>query len=166
MSKMIPLLFIGIVLSACAGMPVSTSTLEPLASTPLTTTSTKPTTTACSSPLNWSVELNRSGGFAGLNESLSLDSAGSLEVQNERPPIDAQKTISQDQVDAITELLVQACPFKVEPAKKECADCFVYNLTVQMDEQRYSEQFSDVTFAEEMQPLVEALNQLAQNVEQ
>ena len=164
MSKIFLLLFICIVLlSACSAMPANTPTLEPLATAPAATRST---TTECSPPSTWQIELNRSGGFAGLEESLTLDSTGSLVVQSERPPKNVQKTISRDQVDAITELLVQACPFKIEPAKKECADCFVYDLKIQMDEHTYSEQFSDMTFAEEMRPLVEALNQLAQQNEE
>lgn len=159
MLKILSLIFTGIVLAACAGLPASAPTPEPLA------TPTSASITACSLPAQWSIELNRSGGFAGLNESLTLDSGGSLQVQSERPAIDVQKQISQDQVDEITDLLVQACPFEIELPKKECADCFVYNLDVRMDEHTYSVQISDLTFNEEMQPLLEALNQLAQDVE-
>lgn len=160
MSKIIPILFIGILLSACRGAPASTPLPEPL-STPAGSSSS-----VCSSPSNWSIRYNRSGGFAGFNESLSLDSGGNLKVQSERPPTDLQKTLSDDQVKAISELLVQACPFEINPDKGVCADCFTYNLDVEMNGHAYSVQASDVSLPEDLQPLIGALSQLLQNTEQ
>jgi len=117
--------------------------------------------------VTWNIQFNRSGGFAGLDESLTLDSGGSLEVQSERPPMDLERTVSQDQVDEITDLLVKACPFVNESTKgTECADCFVYDLNIQMDGQTYSVKATDVTLTEDLRPLVDALSQLVQSVRQ
>jgi len=158
MSKITHLLFISIILSACAGMPVSTPTPEPLG------TPTNPPTRACSPPAEWSIRYNRSGGFAGFVESLTLDSEGNLEVQSERPPVDEQKTISEEQVEEITEFLIQACPFDVDPGKEVCADCFVYDLHIQMEDRSYAAQATDVTLTGDLQPLVAALSQLLQDM--
>jgi hypothetical protein len=141
-------------------MPVSTPTSEPLG------TPTSPPGAACSPPEKWNVQFNRSGGFAGVDESLTLDSGGRIEVQSERPPVDEKSTISQDQVATISEFLAQACPFEIDAGKDNCADCFVYELNIQMDGQTYSVQASDVTLTEDLHPLVDALSQLTQNIKE
>jgi len=160
MSKIIPILLIGIVLTACAGMPVSTPLPESLG------TPTSQSNSACSVPTNWAIAYSRSGGFAGFNESLTLDNGGNLKVQSERPPADMVKTISDDQVKMITDLLVQTCPFEVALDKGDCADCFVYDLDIQMDGLAYSVQASDVTLGEELHPLINALSLLLQDTGQ
>jgi hypothetical protein len=160
MSKTIPILLIGIILSACAGIPASAPLPESVG------TPTNQSNTACSSPTNWSIRYNRSGGFAGFNESLTLDSAGRLTVQSERPPVDKQKMITDVQVDAITDLLVEACPFETPSDRGVCADCFIYDLEIIMDGQLHSVQASDVTLTEKLQPLVEVLNQFLQDSRQ
>ena len=160
MSKIIFLLLISLILSACAGTPVSTPTPKPLG------TPTSPPAAACSPPEKWNIQFNRSGGFAGLDESLTLDSGGSLDVQRKRPPVNEKSSISKEQVAAIAVLLAQACPFEIEMGKDNCADCFVYDLNIQMDGQTYSVQASDVTLTEDLHPLVDALSQLTQNIKQ
>ena len=160
MSKILPILFISLILSACAGMPASTQVPEPL-ETPADSTST-----ACSSPSTWKIQYNRSGGFAGFNESLTLDNGGRLKIESERPPTDAERLLSDDQVKAITDLLVQACPFEIPADKGACADCFLYDLNIQMDGQMYSVQATDVTLTEDLNPLVSALSQLLQDTAQ
>lgn len=161
MSKTIPILLIGIILSACAGLPASVPLPEPVG-TPTSSTDAAD----CSQPSNWSIRYNRSGGFAGFNESLTLDSAGRLTVQSERPPVDKQKMITDVQVDTITDLLVEACPFETPSDRGVCADCFIYDLEIIMDGQLYSVQASDVTLTEKLQPLVEVLNQFLQDSRQ
>lgn len=158
MSKFLLILLVGIILAACAVSPPppNTPTPQPLA------TPTGSSSAACSPPSTWTIQYNRSGGFAGFDETLILDNDGSLSVQSERPFIDEQKTISADQVQAITGLLVQACPFEAGPTNGVCADCFFYNLNVQMDGRVYTVQASDVTLTKKLQPLINTLSQLLQ----
>lgn len=155
MFKTIPFL-ICIVLSACAGMPASTPTPEPLG------TPTKSASTACSPPSNWTIEYNRSGGIAGFDQSLILQNDGSLIVQSERPPVDEQMTVPEDHVEPITDLLVQACPFEVGTPKGVCADCFNYELNIQMNGRTYSVQANDTTLTEGLHPLINALDEFLQ----
>jgi len=159
MSKITPILIIGIILSACAGVPANTPLPEPLG------TPTRSPNTACSPPSNWKIQFNRSGGFAGFDESLTLDSGGNLRVQSERPAVDVQKTISKDQVNAIAGLLFQACPFEMNPNDAGCADCFLYKLDVQMDDRTYVMLATDITLTEDLQPLIGSLSQLLQDAE-
>lgn len=151
------LLLISVTLSACGGAPVNT--VEPLPlGTPLSETAQ-----ACSMPAAWTIQYGRSGGIAGFNQSLTMHSDGSLTIQSENPPADTQKSISQDQVNAITNLLVQACPFNMVPNDAGCADCFIYKLNVQMDGQSYVMLATDVTLTEEVRPLIDMLSQLLQD---
>ena len=156
MSKIILLPLIIIVLSACAGMPASTPTPELLG------TPTSPPETACSSPSNWMIEYNRTGGIGGFDQSLTLESDGSLMVQSERPPVDKQITIPEDHVETITDLLVQACPFEAGPTKGVCADCFNYELNIEMDGQTYTVEALDTTLTDELRLLINTLDEFLQ----
>jgi hypothetical protein len=128
-------------------------------------TPTSPSSTACSPPSNWTIQYNRSGGFAGFNQSMTLDSGGKLTVQSERPPANEERKISGNQINAITDMLTKACPFEVEPDKGGCADCFFYDLKIDMNDRLYTVKASDVTLTEDMQPLIGTLSQLLQGTE-
>jgi hypothetical protein len=147
------LLLLCIILSACAEMPAGTPTPEQLR------TPTSPAKSACSPPTSWTIEYHRTGGFGGFDQSLTLQSNGSLTVQSERPPANEQMTISGDQVEAITDLLVRACPFEVGATQGVCADCFNYELKIQMDGQNYVVQALDTTLTEELRPLISILDE-------
>ena len=159
MSRTIILLLLGILLSACAGISADAPAPEPL-QTPTGTSST-----ACNSPSDWTIQYNRSGGFAGWDESLILHSDGRLSIQSERPPADVEKTIPESDLSEITKLLVDACPFEENLSDTNCADCFLYNLQIQMDGQTYKVTASDVTLTETLRPLVDTLDKLLQDGE-
>ena len=158
MTKIFPFLLIGIILSACAGAPVGTQMPEPL-STP-----TSHLQSGCSIPTQWVIQFNRSGGFAGFNESLTLDSGGRLTVQIERSATDVRKTLSKDQVAAVTGYLAEACPFEMKPNDAGCADCFLYKLDIQIDGKTYVMLATDVTLSDEVHPLINELSNLLQDV--
>lgn len=161
MSRLIFLFIIVILLAACGGAPASVPSPKPLG-----TPTRQPTKATCSPPSEWTVQYNRSGGFAGFNESLTLDSDGNLTIKSERPPVGKQMTISVAQVEAITDLLVQACPFETDVEKGNCADCYFYELNIQMDGRTYSVQASDISLTEEISPLINELSQLLQESRQ
>ena len=89
-----------------------------------------------------------------------MDSGGNLTIQSERPAVDLNKTISKDRVSEITDLLVRACPFEMEPNDMGCADCFLYKLDVQMDGQTYVMLATDVTLTDDLHPLISTLSQI------
>jgi hypothetical protein len=158
MTKVISLLVIfSFALSACAGASVSTAQPEPLG------TPAASSTAACSQPANWMIQFNRSGGFAGVNQTMTLQSDGSLKIESEKPLANVQKSISKEQVSQITNLLAQACPFEMHPNDLGCADCFIYKLNVQMNGQTYNILATDVTLTDQMYPLINTLNQLLQD---
>ena len=161
MTKVPPLvLFIifSVALSACAG--ASGSTMEPKS----LGTPTNSSTSACSIPTNWTIQFNRSGGIAGFKQSLTLQSDGSLKIESENPSKNVQKSISESQISEITNLLAQACPFNMQPNDVGCADCFLYNLRVQMNGQTYNMLATDVTLTDEVYPLINMLSQFLQDM--
>jgi hypothetical protein len=157
MKKIIPLLLTLFLLSACGGNPADTQEPAPL-STPSGQSESN-----CSVPTNWTIEYNRSGGFAGFNETMTLQSNGSLKINSENPPANSQRSISPDQINAIANLLAQACPFEMEANDAGCADCFLYKLNIQMDGQSYVMLATDVTLSDDVHPLIDALSQLLQD---
>ena len=140
--KVVLFLIFSIVLSACAGEPVSTIEPAPLG------TPASPSDSACSVPASWMIQFKRTGGIAGFNQSLT--------------PANVQKSISKSQIDNITNLLAQGCPFEMEPNDAGCADCFVYNLKVQMNGQSYVMLATDVTLTDQLHPLIDELSNLLQ----
>ena len=158
MNKLISIFLISLILSACAG--ASTTEPKPL-STPAAGSAS-----SCSVPSEWTIRLNRSGGFAGINETMTLDNGGRLTVQSDRSSRDVQKTISKDQVNTIAGLLSQACPFEMKPNDAGCADCFLYKFDIQMNGQSYVLLATDVTLTDDLQPLVGTLTQILQDAEQ
>ena len=158
MNKLISIFLISFILVACAGASVSTD--EPK---PLSTPANGPAS-ACGVPSQWTIQLNRSGGIAGVDETMTLDSGGRLTVQSESPATDVRKTLSKDQVSAITGYLAEACPFEMKPNDAGCADCFLYKLDIQMDGKTYVMLATDVTLSDEVHPLINELSNLLQDV--
>lgn len=147
------ILLMSIVISACGAMPEDTPAAEPLG------TPTNLASADCSPPSNWTIEYQRSGGIGGFSQSIILQSDGSMTIQSDHPPVDKQLQIPEDHVEPIKNLLVEACPFPVGRADGNCADCFNYELDIQMDEQFYTIQAHDTTLTEDLQPLINALDE-------
>jgi len=156
MSKAIPLLLIGVLLAACGAAPASTPSAEPLG------TPTQPANAACSPPSDWTIEYHRTGGIGGFDQSLTLQSDGSLTVKSDHPAVDKPMMIPEDHVAPIKNLLAQACPFPTARADSNCADCYNYDLRIEMNGQTYEVQASDTTLPEDMQPLISTLDQFLQ----
>jgi hypothetical protein len=157
MKKAISILLVLILLSACGGAPTETQEPAPLG------TPADQATASCKTPTNWAVQFNRSGGIAGFNEALTLQSDGNLKIKSENPPTNVERTISPDQISGIANLRDQACPFEMSPNDAGCADCFLYKLNIQMDGQTYVLLATDITMRDDVRPLIEALSQLLQN---
>ena len=146
-----------ILLTGCGSQPVDTLNAQPL-----DTPRVEPTL-VCNNPQSWVIRYNRSGGFAGFDESLTLDSGGSLVVKSKRPATNFEKIISENQRNRITTLLAEACPFKLKADDMSCNDCFIYDLDIAMDGNKYSIQATDITLTDELNSLTNTLDELLQN---
>lgn len=156
MSKIVPLLLLSILVSACGAMPASSPTPEP-ASIPTSLPSD-----SCAPASDWSIELNRSGGIAGFDQTLTVNSSGALMIKSERPPAEVERTLAPAEIEQIAGLLIEACPFEPARSQGTCADCFTYGLEIQMDSRFYSVQATDVTLTPELQTLTDILSQYIQ----
>lgn len=156
MFKYISLFIVSMLVAACGAAPADTPSPQPLE------TPTQTVRADCSPPSNWTVEYHRSGGIAGFDQTLILHSDGSLAVQSAQPPVDKQLAIPEDHVEPIGNLLAQACPFPKAKAEGVCADCFNYELKIEMDGQTYEVQASDTTLTEELRPLITRLDEFLQ----
>jgi hypothetical protein len=90
---------------------------------------------------------------------LTLQSDGSLSIQSEKPVFNKQTTLPKDHLQPIENLLAQACPFEVGRAAGVCADCFNYELNIEMDGKTYNVQATDTTLTEDLHPLINTLDE-------
>lgn len=105
----------------------------------------------------WSLEFHRSGGFAGFDESLTLNSEGELSVDSNNPQAKFQRKLPIDDLNHIVEQLEAACPFEAVPIQDDCADCFSYTLTVDTSSQTFRYQATDVTQTDDLSVLTNTL---------
>jgi hypothetical protein len=106
----------------------------------------------------WSITLTQSGGFAGLNRTVTVASDGNVTARDARTDQSGSLQLSSGELAALQQL-VAASSF-VHPTKTDsgCADCFLYDLQIQSPAGRASFQLNDVTLPDSgLQPLVEYL---------
>ncbi|GAB4503568.1 MAG: hypothetical protein Fur0043_05600 [Anaerolineales bacterium] len=175
MNKIIPLsLFLLCILAACAPaaettpmLPLDTPQAFPQTATPETSAlpaeapSAVPDT-ICSLPENWSLSFRRTGGFAGFDQSLSVNSQGELQIESRKPPVTSNRLLLPEELTQLTESLRLACPFTASPREGTCADCFLYQLQIQWGDEAYTMQATDVTMPKEWSDLVGKLSMLFQ----
>jgi hypothetical protein len=70
-----------------------------------------------------------------------------------------QQALSAREVAQVTDLLVDACPFAPAPGQGVCADCFIYELNVNMDGQDYTVEATDMTLTDDLRALIEPLSE-------
>jgi hypothetical protein len=146
-------LVVAIVLLAACSAPAASS------STPLETE----LGTDCGSEHGWSLTYSVSGGFVGRQDMLQFASDGSLVAKNERTGEQVEAQAAQDEVDQVTALLGSVCNLPQSEKLPNCADCFEYALTVDLNRQTYEFQANDVSLPESgLVDLVTKLNELMQ----
>ncbi|MGC8857037.1 MAG: protealysin inhibitor emfourin [Anaerolineae bacterium] len=112
---------------------------------------------ACHPPATWQIEFQRSGGFAGLMQSLTLSSDGKMTASDLRTHQSVSGTLQAQELESIASLLAQNCPFEKPRGESRCADCFLYTLKITMDGTPYQVEVNDVALSPNMGPLIELL---------
>lgn len=118
----------------------------------------------CSQPKQWAIEFQREGGIMGLSQQVTLASDGTLQAKNINTQDTFTQTLNPSQVLEIENLLVQACPFETGRAAQACPDCYEYSMSIQMDEELFRVKVSDTAIPQDMQPLIQMLNSLLQQL--
>ncbi|MFZ5911252.1 MAG: protealysin inhibitor emfourin [Chloroflexota bacterium] len=137
----------------------------PGTSVPLLDTPQGQDDSVCALPKSWSLEFHRTGGFAGFDQSLTVNSQGELEIQSEQPPAVSSGTLSPEELAELAEVLTGACPFETPADRAKCADCFVYDLAIQWGDRNYRLQATDVNLTEELHALTGALGKYFQEAQ-
>lgn len=119
---------------------------------------------SCPPPKVWAIEFQREGGFMGLSQQLNVASDGTTQAQDLRAGETFTRTLEPSQILEIENLLVQTCPFETGRTAKTCADCYEYSMTIQMDEEQVRFKVSDTTIPQDMQPLIQMLSSLLQQM--
>lgn len=111
----------------------------------------------CQSPIEWKIDFSLSGGFAGVSQSLSISSDGSMIKQDLRKGERFESTLSSEELGKIAGMLAQACPFEGIRMNNRCADCFEYKLNVIMNSKRYSLETNEISVPDNLSSLIEYL---------
>jgi len=111
---------------------------------------------------DWTIKMTQSGGIRGLSRSIEVSSDGKYTVVDER----ANKTITGElTANELVELNELVATSNYVPAAKPdgsvCADCFVYDLEIQVNGEKLSVQLNDFTLTNSgLEPLVTYLRGL------
>lgn len=158
-------------LAACATpapeIPTPTSALQPTAPQPTGVppkplpTSTGPasaTALPCSVEAPWSVELVISGGFAGIEQKLEVESSGAHEAEDLQSGAKVEGTLSAETTAQVEQGLSGICQAQAPGRPPACADCFQYSIEVSVGGVTYQAVYNDLSLPESsVAPLVETL---------
>lgn len=91
---------------------------------------------------DWHASLNLSGGFAGINRQISVNSNGSLLASDERQQRKVAYTLTSEQLARLDVLLTALESAPAPPGTKafpgRCADCITSRLSATVNGKRYT----------------------------
>jgi hypothetical protein len=109
----------------------------------------------------WEVELVVSGGFAGVERKVEVDSSGKYEVEDLQTGAKVEGTLPAATLAQIEEELTGACQSDGTGRPPACADCFNYSLEVTTGSSAYHLVLNDLSLSESpAAPLIQSLNEL------
>lgn len=129
---------------------------------PLNTPTTKP-----SAPGNdWTIKMTQSGGIMGRSRSIEVSSEGKYTVVDDRANETVTGELTTNELSELNKLVMTS---NYVPATKPngtgCADCFVYDLEVQVNGEKFSIQLNDVSLPNSgLEPLVNFLRDMMDTV--
>jgi len=109
----------------------------------------------------WKIKFTLSGGLRGLQRVVELANTGQMTVIDQKNERQVTIQLSEEDVTKIAGLVEEAAHLPPAGQLPNCADCFVYNLNMQMDSQYFSILVNDINLAESgLAPLVNILMDL------
>ena len=149
------LLFVSLLVAGC---------MSPLTPEPLKTpTSEKPITSNLpASNGEWMIKMTHSGGIMGLSRSIEISADGKFTVVDKRANKTMNGELSAVELSKVRELI--SSTKYVSPDKPNgmaCADCFIYDLEVRADGEKFAAQLNDISLPDSgLEPLVNYLRNL------
>ena len=108
-------------------------------------------------PVDWNVTLVKSGGIMGVSRSVQIASSGEVTLKDLRSNLTTQSKLTPAELATLAGLVLSANPDG--PAQpSQCADCFIYDVKINLGDEIHELQFDDSSLAgSPLQPLVEFL---------
>jgi hypothetical protein len=95
---------------------------------------------------NWTIKMKHSGGIMGLSRSIEISSSGKFTVVDERTNKTITGVLAVNELSKINE---QVSSLEYIPASKPdgmgCADCFIYDLEIQENGEKFAVQLNDIS---------------------
>jgi len=95
---------------------------------------------------NWTITMKHSGGIMGLSRSIEITSKGNFIVVDERANKTVTGILAENEFSKINE---QVSSLEYIPASKPdgmgCADCFIYDLEIQENGEKFAVQLNDIS---------------------
>jgi hypothetical protein len=104
-----------------------------------------PTSVSCTVQAPWSVELIVTGGFAGVERKVEVDSSGAYQAKDLQTGASSEGTLSAEAVAQIQADLPAVCQAAEAGRPPACADCFQYLLGVRFASADYRIGFNDLS---------------------
>lgn len=125
-------------------------------------TAVQPTATAEAE--TWSIDFQRTGGIAGLSQSLSIDSAGDARYEDMTSQRVVTGTLDATTLADLRGLIESSGFFAQAPTQTSpCADCFNISIRVSLDNDVHSVEAVDIAADAALLPLIETLTLLLQD---
>ena len=93
----------------------------------------------------WNIKLTQSGGIAGVLLTVEVTSDGLLKAENQRSQQIVTKFLSSQTVFELKKLIVSTVSSASKTTQSACADCFIYDLEIQLDGSNVKIHVDDVT---------------------
>jgi Emfourin len=139
--------------------PTATATASPAPASPVT----QPTSETPASEV-WSIDFQRSGGFAGLSQSLSVSSDGAARYEDARTQRVENGTLDAADLAALRALIDSSAFFsQAEEQDAPCADCFNLSITVMLNGDSHTVHAVDIAVDATLQPFVDKLAAILQD---
>jgi len=154
----IKLLFVALLIPmALSGCGPATLSVQPLSSPkPIPTQQQTPSFTGM-----WTVDMQLSGGIAGLSRSIQIASDGAVIAKDDRNGKMTTRQLTSDELAQFKALVNSASLKPVSGGPDACADCFIYSVKITSDSGNFSAQLNDVNLPDSgMSPVVKYLMDL------
>ena len=156
MPRIVFLLFlVSLLVAGCMQSPTPEPFKTPTSAKPIT--SNLPTSNG-----EWMIKMTHSGGIMGLSRSIEISADGKFTVVDKRANKTMSGELSAVELSKVKELISSSeYVAPTGPNGMVCADCFIYDLEVRADGEKFAVQLSDISLPDSgLEPLVNYLRDL------
>jgi hypothetical protein len=114
---------------------------------------------------NWHIFFKLSGGFAGYRKTMELSNTGVVTAADEKSGRRVTGSMTEREISEIALLAEDIKSIQPSERPANCADCLNYDLTVLMNDQRFSFQLNDLSLPQSgLEPFISILLSLQERI--